>query len=138
MKAAMSNISILIYSVEKDNPQCRDIIKRVRQMLLGEKVIHVMTIKALAQRCRRLPRDVDVALLLVKNRTELDALCKLSGLLEKSKTILILPQQDQSLLSKAWELMPIYIDFSNSDFSSVYAVLANIINKHKTGEPDLY
>lgn len=130
MKAMKSKISILIYSGEKNTLLHRDIVNQIRQAVPGEKIVLVKTMEALAQRCRRLPRDIDVAVLPVNSRHELAGLCRLSGLLEKTKTLLILPERNQALISKAWELKPIYIDYSDSDFSDLSAVILNIIKKH--------
>ena len=130
MKAMKSKFLILIYSGGGNTPLGRNIVNQIRQAVPGEKIVHVRTMEALVQRCRRLPRDIDVAVLPVNSRNELAGLCTLSGLLEKTKTLLILPERNQALISKAWELKPIYIDFSDSDFLDLSAVILNILKKH--------
>jgi hypothetical protein len=89
----------------------------------------VQTIESLKNRLRRLPKGIDIAILIAKDREQLREFVSMKDFLDGVSIILILPDQDRETISQATKLYPSFISFIDSDFSLVSDVLGNMLNR---------
>ena len=94
----------------------------------------IQTIEDLSKRVRRLPREIDVAVLLAQSNDQLSEFFPLKEFLEDVRIILILPNLERETITKGHLLRPRYIDYVDGDFSNVGTVLEKMFNYMKDNQ----
>ncbi len=83
-------------------------------------------IDAFSARIRRLPRDIEIAVLFIADETRLAEIADLVGFLDSVRLILILPEENAVLRREARLLHPSYVLSPDGDFKDLTAVLDKI------------
>ena len=98
---------------------------------------------SLTHRLRRPRIDLDIAVLLVSSREDLEAILSIVELFFDLRVILILPDREKETISKGHKLYPRYLSYVDGDFSDVAAVLKKMLGhlqantkQHEGGELD--
>ena len=94
----------------------------------------IQTFEDLSKRVRRLPRKIDIAVLLAQSNDQLSEFLPLKEFLEDVRIILILPDWKQETITKGHLLCPRYIDDVDGDFSNVGAVLEKMFGYMKDNQ----
>jgi len=94
----------------------------------------IQTIEDLSKRVRRLPREIDIAVLLAQSNDQLSEFFPLKEFLEDVRIILILPNLERETITKGHLLRPRYIDYVDGDFSNVGAVLEKMSDSMKDNQ----
>jgi len=114
----------------EDKRKCKN-LESVLKPVVVERPLEVFTkFEDFAMRIRRLPRDVDVAVLWVRSDRQLTALLYLAEYLEGARIILILNNRDQGMTRKAHLLHPRFLTYIDDDFSNIAAVLSKMLQKN--------
>jgi hypothetical protein len=124
------NMSVILYTADDDNRECRH-LEAVLEPVVPKQLLEVITkFEDLSGRIRRLPRDIDVAILSVQDDYQLTALLSLADYLDSIWIILILPHRDHGMMSRGHLLHPRFVAFRGGDYSDITAVLSkNLQNK---------
>ncbi len=109
------------------------------QKIITSKVSHnnleiFHSIEGLTKRIHRIPRDISVAILSAQNEEQLSKLVLLKDFFEEIPIILVLPNMKQVSTLKGYILNPKFVDFIDSDFENVGAVLEKIIDRIKNNQ----
>jgi hypothetical protein len=125
-------MSVVLFSGGDDKRECNE-IAAVLEPVASKRSLEVFTnFEDFSVRIRRLPGDIDVAVLSVRNDYQLTALLSLSEYLFSTRIILILPEGSDCLLSKGHLLHPRFLTHSSGDFSDVAAVLSKMLRNGNT------
>ncbi len=81
------------------------------------------------RRVHRIPREVDIAVLLAQNDEQLSYLVALKDILEGIPIILILPKWERATIMKGYLLNPKFIDFIADGFANVGPVLGKMMER---------
>jgi hypothetical protein len=121
-------MNILFFAENDDkslNDRLSDFISLRTNFSIMEKV---QTIESLRKRLHRLPKGIDIAILLAKDREQLKELVSMKDFLDGISIILILPDQEKETISNATKLYPSFISSLDGDFILVTDVLGNMLN----------
>ncbi len=103
----------------------------LRDVLSGLSVIQYSRIEAFDQVIPSHFNEAAVAVVMVGENEELARLADKKGILEKTRTILILPDNGKEALTMGHLLRPRFLTFMSSDFSDVAAVLTHIKSREQ-------
>ncbi|BBO81973.1 hypothetical protein DSCO28_25390 [Desulfosarcina ovata subsp. sediminis] len=78
------------------------------------------------QRFRTIAHHPDIIIIMPDGSEELDRLIDHRELFENTRTIVILPQREEPLLSKGHKLRPSFITYCDDDFGEIIAVLQHV------------
>lgn len=119
-------MSVLLYTGKP-----KRLAGRLRKIIEAEapgREIHVCRdFEELSARLHQGVYDVDAAVLLLSTRGELEAMLSRKESLWGLRVILVLPNEDQDMISKAHRLSPRFIGFVDRGFTDVAAVLAKML-----------
>ncbi len=121
-------MSIVFYANGKDEVVSKRLQKVIEGTVSQERLEIFQTYKDFLKRLQRLPRKIDVAVLLAQSNDQLLELVSLKDYLEDIRIILILPDMERETISKGHLLRPRFVDCAREDFSTVGAVLAKMID----------
>lgn len=120
-------MSVILFSYGVDKSESSR-LQEVLKPVVTERSLEVFKkFEDFSDRIRRLPRDIDVAVLLVQNDKQLIALLSLSEYLDAARIILILHDRDPNMTSKAHLLHPRFLAYIDDDFSDIAAVLSKML-----------
>lgn len=100
-----------------------------------EPLVVYRSVEALAGRLRQPLLDLDIAVVNLSTRGELQDLLKLGERLIDLPTILILPDREEDTLGKAHLIRPRFLAYADSTPNIIAAVLEKILRKHSKGLP---
>ncbi|BBO89190.1 hypothetical protein [Desulfosarcina ovata] len=78
------------------------------------------------QRFRTIAHQPDIIIIMPDGAEELDRLIHHRELFENTRTIVILPQREETLLSKGHKFRPSFLTYYDGDFGEVAAVLQRV------------
>jgi hypothetical protein len=126
-------MSVVLFSNGDDKSDCSR-IQAALKSVCAKRSLEVFTkFEDFSLRVRRLPINVDVAVLSVQNDYQLTALLSLADYLDDVQIILIMPDRNGHMLSKGHRLHPRFLTYSNGDFSDIAAVLSKMLRNKKNG-----
>lgn len=118
---------VVIFSYGDDKSECGR-LQAALQTMVPQQPLEVFTkFEDFSARIRRLPIEIDVAVLLVQNDHHLTTLLSLEDYLDSIRIILVLPELESDMIRKGHLLRPRYIAFSDGDYSDVAAVMSKMI-----------
>ena len=121
-------MNVLLYA--KNNSEPFELLQRVVSRVLspnGFKIIN--SINALCQQFKNktiTQNNMTIAILFIDDHAELQDLLQKCNWLNETKNILILPDKEPETIKLAHTLFPRYLDFSDSNFTEIGAVLTKI------------
>lgn len=86
------------------------------------------SIEDLTMQLRQSLYDEIIAVLMIADQNDLSDILSIHHLLRDTRLILILPDHDETTISKGHELYPRFVSYIDSDFSDITAVLDKMIN----------
>jgi hypothetical protein len=119
-------VSVLLYTGRSRKLGGR-LEKMIGDQVPGQEIERCRDVKGLSRRFRRPVHDVDVVVLLLSSRDDLDAMLGLQDVLRRLQVILILPDEWEGTLSMAHKLFPRFITFVDRGFLDVAAVLKRML-----------
>lgn len=125
-----NKFSIVVYTGGRNNKIRLRLQDTVKTTVPGKNLEFFHTMKDLSGRLHRIPREIDVAVLLAQKHHEIEHLILLNPYLDDTPIILILPDRNQETFSKGCKIRPIFTDYVDTDFSNVAAVLEKIYHRH--------
>ncbi len=127
-------MNVVLYASGKDEAVSQRLQKVTESKVSLKHLETIQTIEDLSKRVRRLPREIDIAVLLAQSNDQLSELFPLKEFLEDVRIILILPDWERETITKGHLLRPRYIDDVNGDFSNVGAVLEKMSDSMKDNQ----
>lgn len=125
---------VILFSDDVDkseNSRLQEALKPV----VAEQSLEVFTkFEEFTDRIRRLPRDIDVAVLSVQNDYQLAALLSLGEYLDSVRIILILPDRNHHMVSKGHLLHPRFVTFNDDNYADVAAVLSKMLRNNNSSQ----
>ena len=120
--------SILLYShpIENTGIYLQSLVETV---VLRENIIIARHMDQLVKILRQPLNGVVAAIIFAKNEKELHELVALQDQLQRIPFILILPDQEQKIVTKAHSLRPRYLAYADSDLSDVRDVFKRMVCK---------
>ena len=118
--------ALLFYKSGKNRSQER-LLKAIRMVVKREKLEIYRTMNKLMQRLRQPKNDLEIAILLAESDQTIEEIFAIRDYLDGLRIILILPNREADMISKARMLYPRFLDYVDSDFSDVCAVLEKMI-----------
>lgn len=119
-------LSLIVYAnLQRCDDKIWEFIHRQRRHGQVE-ICH--TIGKLYQRIRRSGIGHMVAVLIIADRGELEAILRYADLLTDQKVILVLPDKDQQTISMGHALYPRFIAYSDGELQDVGSVLHKMIS----------
>jgi hypothetical protein len=113
-------------------PKGHDCAERLRQLveqlIPADNIMIFDTIVALEKGLRKPPSRPALAVFMAPTFEDLMELVDVGWMLEDFRTIVILPDRDNSTITMGHLLRPSFLTFCDSDFEEVGAVLSNILN----------
>ena len=108
-------------------------LQEVLKPVVARRSLEVYTkIEEFSVRIRRLPQNIDVAVLSVQNDQQLSALLSLSDYLDNARIVLILHDRNDHMISKGHLLHPRFLTFSDENFSDIAAVVAKMLRNENS------
>lgn len=101
-------------------------------MLDGKKIVILKTVDELSLQLRQAAAHIKVLVSLVDDIERLQEMEPVRHLLADLKTVLILPNQEQEIVSKGHSYYPNYVSYIEGDFCDVAAVLEKMIKNNNT------
>ncbi len=120
-------MNILMYANSNDKETNERLINIVIAKAPHDHVELIRNYAGLMERVRRLPKDIDVAVLFAKDSGQLYELIELKDFFENIPMILILPDQTRETVSRATKIYPNFISSMDSDFYLVGEVLERML-----------
>jgi hypothetical protein len=120
-------MNIVFYANGKDEVVSKRLQKVIERTVPQERLEIFQTYKDFSKRIQRLPRKIEVAVLLAQSNDQLLELVSLKDYLEDIRIILILPNMERETISKGHLLRPRFVDCTRENFSTVGAVLEKMI-----------
>ena len=118
--------ALLFYKSGKNRSQER-LLKAIRMVVKREKLEIYRTMNKLMQRLRQPKNDLEIAILFAESDQTIEEIFAIRDYLDGLRIILILPNREADMISKARMLYPRFLDYVDSDFSDVCAVLEKMI-----------
>ena len=121
-------MEIIIYS-QIDNPQKDKLLREISQV---KSLTHVMAFdfKDLFRLVKSKISDQVIIVFLISSAEELEFLISHKDRLFNSRYILILLNEEESIISKGFSLFPKYLTNADYEFTDVAAVLDKMIQNH--------
>jgi hypothetical protein len=120
-------MNVVLYSDGVGNLESSRLQEALKPVVAKQSLEIFSKFEDFLNRVRRLPRDIDVAVLMVKDDKGLTALLSLSDYLDATRIILMLQDRDPGMTSKAHLLHPRFLAYSDDDFSDIAAVLSKML-----------
>ena len=127
-------MNIVFYANGKDEVLSKRLQKVIERTVSQKGLEIFQTYKDFSKRIQRLPRKIEVAVLLAQSSDQLLELVSLKDYLEDIRIILILPNMERETISKGHLLRPRFVDYVDGDFSNVGAVLEKMINSKNNNQ----
>lgn len=123
---------VVLFSYGDDKSECSR-LQAVLKKVVPQHLLEVFTkFEDFSARIRHIPRDIEVAVLSVRNDQNLTALLSLADYLDSIRIILLLPEFESDMIRKGHLLRPRYLAFLNGDYSDVGAVMSKMIKNGKS------
>lgn len=120
-------MKVVLYSVAP--PELTKTIRGILSILTcGEQVEVHGSIEGLMQRLSLNTSDISILLILVHEKQALSDLLQIRNHIVGHRIILVLPDQEPDILSKAHLLYPRFITYTDSNFEDLKAVLEKMIH----------
>lgn len=120
-------MTVLVYANSPDGALNARLLDAIATRVAGIHRESVNDLPGLKERLRRLPRAIDVAVLLAATAAELDTFIDLRDFLEGIPLLLILPDLEKQTVSTATRLYPSFISSVDRNLSLVVDVLERIV-----------
>jgi hypothetical protein len=117
---------MLIYSKKTDD-EAERLLRMIEAVVSENKLSIYRTINGLSRGLRKPRNGLNIAILLVSSKEDLQNIIYFRDLLWDIKIILILPDSDPDTIAKAHLLRPRFLSYCDSDFQDVAAVLSRMI-----------
>lgn len=131
MRKDEKNMCVVLYSDYDDKWEFKH-LKAVLKTVVPTRQLEVFTaFEGFSTRIRRLPKDIDVAVLSVRNDHQLAALLTLRDYLDSVRIILILAVRNADMVSKGHLLHPRFLAFYDGDLSDIAAVLSKMLRNNR-------
>ncbi len=115
-------MKILLYAGWID--ETKEKIRKAVERQFPQKELYIcLTVDEISARLKTPMVNVSVAILLAADKKDLSDLFSIRDLLVDMRIILILPDNDEDTMAKAYSLYPRFIHYTDSDFKDVLAVL---------------
>lgn len=125
---------VVIYANSDNKMESKRLLKIVGSVVPFKFIEVCGTIEMLSEKIRQLPRNIYLAVLSVQNDVQLSALISSGQYLEPIRIILILPEGNHEMATKAHLLHPRYIAYADGDYSDVAAVLSKMMRNGNSHE----
>jgi hypothetical protein len=121
-------MTVLLFA-DSDDKTVNNCLLRIIKSKTGCSYLEpVHSLESLKIRLRRLPKGIDIAILLAKDKEQLSEFISMKDFLDGISLILILPDLEKKTISDATKLYPSFISSMDSDFILVSDVLGNMLN----------
>lgn len=122
-------MKVVYYANEGKIQAAKDFRKAVEACIPSECLEVFGNGRAFAERICRIPRNIDVAVLLAQDNDQLSNLLVLKDFLADMRMILILPDRTHKTVMKGHLLSPNYTGYIDSSALDIAAVLNKMISK---------
>ncbi len=122
-------MKIILYDSSEDGKGNKHLQKTIESTISDNPLEVFHRIPDLIRRFHRIPKEVDIAVLLAQSDEQLSELVVLKNIIEDVPIILALPKQDRAMIKKGYHLNPKFIDFMDGGFSNTSAVLEKMMNR---------
>ena len=123
-------MSVVVYS-GKSSASIRQIESVVEQVAPEHGVSVCRDLRTLRQRLYGSRENHRIAILNAADRNELEGLVLLRDLLSDIRVVLIVPDQDEIMVSLAHRLQPRFLARANGDWDEIRMVLGNMIRFYR-------
>jgi hypothetical protein len=120
-------MNIVMYADSDDQTVNDRLLRIIESKVSDENIESAKQFDELKKRVSRLPKEIDLAILLAKDKEQLCELISLKDFLDGIPTILILPDQEKETISRATKLHPSFISSVDSDFYLLSDVLEKML-----------
>ncbi len=113
---------ILFYAAQ-NNPSA----EKVEQQFAEYKTVRCSSFETMDRRLRRPRHGLEVVLVLAKDREEIYRLEEIHGLLRDLRLVLVLPDRDTDMVSRAHKLSPRFIAYADQSLGHIGAVISRMM-----------
>lgn len=124
-------LKILLYVNSHDRMLNNTLTGIIKSSAPGEAIALALRFSQLKKHVCQLPREIDLAVLLAKDKQQLNELLSLKSFLDGTPLILILPDLDKESVSEATRLYPQLITSIDSDFYPMREILGKMVQLKK-------
>jgi hypothetical protein len=121
-------MNIIVYANSKYH-SINECLMNITSIVSAINVEFIQNLSELTDRVHRLPRKIDLAVLLAEDHGQLYELVSLKDFIQDVPVILILPDQEKETIATATKLYPNFISSVDSDFYLVKEVLGGMLRR---------
>lgn len=120
--------NIILFTDWRYGSKSRQLQKAIAPMTSIQNITCYRSVKKLAERLHQLPQKIAVAIFLIKNKDQLFELVALGEILDNVPIILVLPDRDRKIITKAHQLRPRFLAYADCDFNNISKVLEKMLH----------
>jgi hypothetical protein len=122
---------ILLYTDSDDNAVNDSLLSNFKSKVSAEYIESIDHMEKFTKRVHRLPKGIDIAVFLARDKECLCDLVSLKDFLDGISIILLLPDLEKDIVLIATKLYPSFMSKVDSDLGLVSDVLGNMFNLRK-------
>ncbi len=124
-------MKILLFHTKSDNVLLKKLIKSIKNLLPDDNIIIFHDLKGMSESLKKMVYGSDLIILIAKNNLELDGILSLKEKLVDHQLIIVLPDDEKDISSKASQLYPRFIGYLDATYLNVIAVLEKMVRNSK-------
>ncbi len=123
-------MNIILYTNGKEMKAGERLLNKICSKFSCEHIEIIDNLDDFRKRIYSFPKNIDVAVILATNSSQLSDIIQYSDVLDEIEIILILPDQNKDTVSMGLTLYPRFLAYMDSDFDDVKAVLEKLSSRY--------